>query len=167
MYIQGVPHHIGTLLALIYDFRERLRKMNHFKKLYKAIVKYFLQKILGFSNRMCVFFSLKRRDNPIWYGTLCIYIYLFMYNLSIYLTDCDAKRILWWNTIWLKNIFILLKNKTFFWYNPTYWKKIYWKGLLAYFQVNLHACIERAAINLSLHKQTADCSWRRKKYSWR
>ena len=44
--------------------------MNHFKKSYKAIVKYFLQKLLGFSNIMCVFLSLKRRDDPIWYGTL-------------------------------------------------------------------------------------------------
>ena len=60
--IQGVPHHI-SILALNYDFRdssESLSKMNHLKKLYEAIVKYFLQKILGFSSIMCVFLSLKR-----------------------------------------------------------------------------------------------------------
>ena len=41
-YLQGVPHHIGLLVALNYDFRdhsENLRKMNHLKKLYKATVK--------------------------------------------------------------------------------------------------------------------------------
>ena len=56
--VQGVPHQIGSLLALNYDFRyysESLSKMNHFKKSYKAIVKYFLQKLLGFSSIMCVF----------------------------------------------------------------------------------------------------------------
>ena len=46
--------------------------MNHFKKSNKAIVKYFLQKLLGFSSIMCVFLSLKRRDDAIWYGTLCM-----------------------------------------------------------------------------------------------
>ena len=68
LYIQGVPHHIGSLLALNYDFRdksENLRKINHFKKLYKAIVNNFLKKILGFSSIMCVFLALKRGDNPI------------------------------------------------------------------------------------------------------
>ena len=52
--------------------------MNHFKKSYKAIAKNFLQKILGYSSimcvfikKMCVFLSLKRRDNPIWCGTPC------------------------------------------------------------------------------------------------
>ena len=66
------PHQI---LALKYDFRyfsESLSKMNHFKKSYKAIVKYVLQKLLGFSSMMCVFLSLKRRDDPILYGTLCM-----------------------------------------------------------------------------------------------
>ena len=59
---------IGSLLALNYDFRdksENLRKINHFKKLYKAIVKIFLKKILGFSSIMCVFLALKHGDNPI------------------------------------------------------------------------------------------------------
>ena len=76
MIVQGVPlpHHIGSLLALNYYFRDQsdnLRKMIHFKKSYKAIVNIFLQKILGFSSIMCVFLSLKRKDNPKWYGTLC------------------------------------------------------------------------------------------------
>ena len=31
-----------------------------------------MQKILGFSSIICVFLSLKRWYNPIWYGTLCI-----------------------------------------------------------------------------------------------
>ena len=51
--------------------------MNRFKKSYKAIVKYFLQKLLGFSSIMCVFMSLKRRDDPIWYGTLCILFLIY------------------------------------------------------------------------------------------
>ena len=41
------------------------KKNESFKKSYKAIVKYFLQKLLGFSSKMCVFLSLKRRDDPI------------------------------------------------------------------------------------------------------
>ena len=45
--------------------------MNHFKKSYKAIVKYFLQKLQGFSSIIGVFLSLKRRDDPIWCGTPC------------------------------------------------------------------------------------------------
>ena len=66
--LQGVPLHIGSLLALNYDFRyksENLRKINQFKKSYKAIVTNFLQKMLGFSSIMCVFLSLNCGDNPI------------------------------------------------------------------------------------------------------
>ena len=50
---------------------EKLKENESFKKIFKAFVKNFLQKMLGFSSIMCVFLSLKCRDNPIWYGTLC------------------------------------------------------------------------------------------------
>ena len=41
--------------------------MNHFKKLIKANLKIWMQKLLGFSNKMWVFIlSWKLGDNPIW-----------------------------------------------------------------------------------------------------
>ena len=41
-----------------------LKTLVHLK--YRTIVQFFLQIILEFSSIMCVFLSLKRRDNPIW-----------------------------------------------------------------------------------------------------
>ena len=38
-YIKGVPHHVGSLMALLFDFwdlSENLRRMNHFEKLYEG-----------------------------------------------------------------------------------------------------------------------------------
>ena len=59
-YTAGVPHHIGSLLALNYDFRdksENLRKINHFKKLYKAIVNIFFKKNMVFEEYVRIFGS--------------------------------------------------------------------------------------------------------------
>ena len=33
----------------------------------------FMQKIQGSLSLLCTFLTLKMKDNPIWYGTLCIY----------------------------------------------------------------------------------------------
>ena len=101
---------IGSLLALHYDFRdksENLRKINHFKKLYKAIVNIFLKKILGFSSIMCVFLALKRGDNPIWCGMLCSKTVCFITaSYKIALMSSSYYIILWFSRykvyyIWL------------------------------------------------------------------
>ena len=54
-HIQGVPHHIRSFIALngdLWDKSENLKRMNHYKKMYKANLKKFLQKIPGFLSNM-------------------------------------------------------------------------------------------------------------------
>ena len=46
--------------------------MNHLKKLYKAVVIFFLQKMISFQSILCVFLSLMCRDNPIRHMTLSV-----------------------------------------------------------------------------------------------
>ena len=42
------------------------KRLNHFKKLIKAHIKIWMQKLLGFSNKMCLFvLAWKLEDNPI------------------------------------------------------------------------------------------------------
>ena len=57
-FLQSVPHHIRSSMGLNYDFRDEsvnLRKMNYFKKLNEADIKFVLQKVLGISKIMFVF----------------------------------------------------------------------------------------------------------------
>ena len=55
--MRGVPHHIGTLK----------KNQSSSKKMYKANIEIFIQKILGIS---CIMYNvLKLEDNPISYGT--------------------------------------------------------------------------------------------------
>ena len=58
--MQDVPHHIildrqWVSITIIGAEKENLRRMNHFEKFNKAVVKIVLHKMLGFISIMCLF----------------------------------------------------------------------------------------------------------------